>query len=129
MTTALSERDSWIRWWKGEGNRGEDSEEGEGNSGEDGGYHERRLTLQTPISLSHVRNMNCLSQKEQQDMRTYSRWQQGRIGVLGGAVLVTAIGCSTPLSTREKGALIGGGAGAGAGALIGGGVGAAIGGA
>jgi uncharacterized protein YcfJ len=51
------------------------------------------------------------------------------IGVLGGVLLVTSIGCSTPLHTREKGALIGGGSGAGVGALIGGWPGAAIGGA
>jgi len=62
-------------------------------------------------------------------MTTYSRFQQGMIGVLGGALLVTSISCSTPLSTREKGALIGGGTGAGIGALMGGGTGAAIGGA
>jgi hypothetical protein len=62
-------------------------------------------------------------------MTPYSRFQQGMIGVLGGALLVTSIGCSTPLSTREKGALVGGGAGAGVGALIAGWPGAAIGGA
>ena len=62
-------------------------------------------------------------------MTTYSRFQKRMIGVLGWVLLVTAIGCSTPLNKREKGALIGGGAGAGVGALIGGGTGAAIGGA
>jgi hypothetical protein len=62
-------------------------------------------------------------------MTTYRRFQQRMIGVQVGAVLVTSIGCSTPLSTREKGALIGGGPGAGIGALMGGGTGAAIGGA
>jgi hypothetical protein len=62
-------------------------------------------------------------------MTTYSWFHQGMIGVLGGALLVTSIGCSTPLSTREKGALIGGGTGLGVGALVGGGTGAAIGGA
>ena len=62
-------------------------------------------------------------------MITYSRFHRGMIGVLGGVLLVSAIGCSTPLNKREKGALIGGGAGAGVGALIGGGTGAAIGGA
>jgi len=62
-------------------------------------------------------------------MLPYHRFQQGMIGVLGGVVLVTSLGCSTPLNKREKGALIGGGAGAGVGALIGGGTGAAIGGA
>jgi uncharacterized protein YcfJ len=67
--------------------------------------------------------------KEKQHMTKYSLFHQGMIGVLGGALLVTAVGCSTPLSTREKGALIGGGAGAGVGALMGGGTGAAIGGA
>lgn len=45
-----------------------------------------------------------------------------------GLFLVTAIGCSSPLTMREKGALLGGGAGAGIGALAGGGKGAAIGG-
>jgi hypothetical protein len=62
-------------------------------------------------------------------MTTYSRVQQGIIGILGGALLMTMIGCSRPLHTREKGALIGGGAGAGVGALVGGWPGAAIGGA
>jgi len=62
-------------------------------------------------------------------MTTYSRFQQGRIGGLGGALLMTSLGCSTPLSTREKGALVGGGTGAGVGALVGGWPGAAIGGA
>lgn len=54
---------------------------------------------------------------------------RGMVSVLGGALLITSVGCSEPLSTREKAALIGGGVGAGAGALIGGGEGAAIGGA
>jgi hypothetical protein len=67
--------------------------------------------------------------KEKQHMTTYSRFHQGMIGVLGGALLAASMGCSTPLSTREKGALIGGGAGLGVGALLGGGTGAAIGGA
>jgi uncharacterized protein YcfJ len=67
--------------------------------------------------------------KEKQPMTTYSWFHQGMIGVLSAAVLVTSLGCSTPLSTREKGALIGGGAGLGVGALVGGGTGAAIGGA
>jgi uncharacterized protein YcfJ len=49
--------------------------------------------------------------------------------ILTGTLLLTSVGCSTPLTTREKGALIGGGAGAGIGALAGGGTGAAIGGA
>jgi len=49
--------------------------------------------------------------------------------LLTGALLFTAVGCSEPLSTREKGALIGGAGGAGIGALAGGGTGAVIGGA
>jgi len=48
--------------------------------------------------------------------------------LMAGTVLLTAVGCSEPLSRREQGALIGGGAGAGIGALAGGGKGAAIGG-
>ncbi|HEV8715223.1 MAG TPA: YMGG-like glycine zipper-containing protein [Candidatus Binatia bacterium] len=50
-------------------------------------------------------------------------------GVLIGTLLLTAVGCSEPLTTREKGALLGGVGGAGIGALAGGGKGAAIGGA
>lgn len=50
-------------------------------------------------------------------------------GVCIVALLLSVVGCSEPLTKREKGALIGGGAGAGVGALIGGGKGAAIGGA
>ena len=60
-------------------------------------------------------------------MIPYSRFQQRVIGIISGALLVTAIGCSTPLHTREKGALIGGGTGAGIGAIIGGWPGAASG--
>jgi hypothetical protein len=45
-------------------------------------------------------------------MITYSRFQQSMIGVLGGVVLVTSIGCSTPLNKRERGSLISGGTGA-----------------
>ena len=50
-------------------------------------------------------------------------------GILLGTLVLTAIGCSEPLTTREKGALFGGVGGAGIGALAGGGKGAAIGGA
>jgi len=49
--------------------------------------------------------------------------------ILAGTLLLTAVGCSEPLTTREKGALLGGAGGAGIGALAGGGKGAAIGGA
>jgi uncharacterized protein YcfJ len=48
---------------------------------------------------------------------------------LAGTLLFSAVGCSEPLSTREKGALLGGAGGAGIGAIAGGGKGAAIGGA
>ena len=41
-----------------------------------------------------------------------------RIAVIVVAVALVA-GCSEPLSTREKGALIGGGIGAGTGAIVG----------
>ena len=50
-----------------------------------------------------------------------------KIGALaiGGALLISIAGCSgEPLTTREKGTLIGGGAGAAGGALIGAAVGA-----
>jgi hypothetical protein len=72
---------------------------------------------------------HIFSQKEKQQMTQYCRFRQGIIGVVGGALLVTLVGCSTPLTTREKGALIGGGVGVGTGALLGGGTGAVIGGA
>jgi uncharacterized protein YcfJ len=49
--------------------------------------------------------------------------------ILAGTLLLTSVGCSEPLTTREKGALLGGAGGAGIGALAGGGKGAAIGGA
>ena len=49
--------------------------------------------------------------------------------ILTSTLLLTSIGCSEPLTTREKGALLGGAGGAGIGALAGGGKGAAIGGA
>jgi len=49
--------------------------------------------------------------------------------ILAGTLLLTTVGCSEPLTTREKGALLGGAGGAGIGALAGGGKGAAIGGA
>ena len=49
--------------------------------------------------------------------------------LFAGTLLLTTVGCSQPLTMREKGALLGGGAGAGIGALAGGGKGAAIGGA
>lgn len=62
-------------------------------------------------------------------MIIYGRFQQRTIEILSGVVLLTLLSCSTPLSTREKGALIGGGSGAGVGALIGGWPGATIGGA
>jgi hypothetical protein len=72
---------------------------------------------------------HIFSQKEKYQMTKYHRFRQGIIGVAGGALLVTLVGCSTPLTTREKGVLIGGGVGVGTGALLGGGTGAVIGGA
>src|SRR5438128_1385279 len=57
-------------------------------------------------------------------MARYDMLHTGIVGVLVGIFLLTAAGCSEPLGTREKGALIGGVGGAGAGALIGSAVGA-----
>ena len=62
-------------------------------------------------------------------MAKYNVSYNGMVGVLAGTLLLTAVGCSEPLSTREKGALLGGAGGAGIGAIAGGGKGAAIGGA
>lgn len=59
----------------------------------------------------------------------HKRLRKGTSGALAGALLIMVAGCSQPLTTREKGALVGGALGAGTGALIGGGKGAAIGGA
>ena len=47
-----------------------------------------------------------------------------QISITAGALMLTLGACSQPLSGREKGALIGGGAGAAGGALIGGAAGA-----
>jgi outer membrane lipoprotein SlyB len=58
-----------------------------------------------------------------------TRLRASGIAFLAGTLLFTTVGCERPLTTREKGALIGGGAGAGIGGLAGGGTGAAIGGA
>jgi outer membrane lipoprotein SlyB len=62
----------------------------------------------------------------------YSRTQV--ITATVGALLLTVVGCSQPLSTREKSTLVGGGLGAATGAIVGAtvgapGAGAAIGGA
>ena len=62
-------------------------------------------------------------------MIRFSLLQTTTTALLAGTLLLTAVGCSEPLTTREKGALIGGGAGAGIGGIAGGGTGAAIGGA
>ncbi len=54
--------------------------------------------------------------------RTRGRWRSAVLvlALAGGLVLALLVaGCSTPLSTREKGALAGGAIGAGAGAAIG----------
>jgi len=64
-------------------------------------------------------------------MKTNRHWQ---MGITTCSLMLTLAACSQPLSRREKGALIGGGAGAAGGALIGGitgapGTGALIGGA
>jgi len=62
-------------------------------------------------------------------MTHYTLLRHGVIGTLTGALLFTSVGCNRGLSRHEKGALIGGGAGAGVGALMGGGTGAVVGGA
>lgn len=51
------------------------------------------------------------------------------VHIFASVALLTATGCDRPLSSTEKGALLGGAVGAGTGALIGKGKGAAIGGA
>ena len=55
----------------------------------------------------------------------FRSWKAIAVGMLCLAVLIGATGCSgQPLSTREKGTLIGGGLGAATGAIIGAAVGA-----
>lgn len=61
-------------------------------------------------------------------MRQSSTFTKGLLSVGAGMLLLTSVGCSD-MTRREKGALIGGGAGAGVGALAGGSTGALIGGA
>jgi osmotically inducible lipoprotein OsmB len=67
--------------------------------------------------------LNRISRKE---FRMKGHIFSGRTGatVIVGALLVTALGCSQPLSTREKSTLAGGGLGAATGAVIGAMVGA-----
>jgi len=62
-------------------------------------------------------------------MKFFTHLRTSGTAFIAGTLLLTAVGCSSPLTPREQGALIGGGAGAGIGALAGGGTGAAIGGA
>jgi uncharacterized protein YcfJ len=62
-------------------------------------------------------------------MTSSTLFRTGITVLLTSTLLLSTVGCDRPLSTREKGALLGGGAGAGIGALAGGGKGAAIGGA
>ncbi|HKD68791.1 MAG TPA: glycine zipper domain-containing protein [Candidatus Binataceae bacterium] len=55
----------------------------------------------------------------------FRSWKSIAVGLLCLAVLIGATGCSgQPLSTREKGTLLGGGIGAATGAIIGAAVGA-----
>lgn len=62
-------------------------------------------------------------------MHKRSGYNRAAGALIAIALLGMSIGCSQPLSTREKGALVGAGIGAGTGAILGGGKGAAIGGA
>lgn len=82
-------------------------------------------------ALPYYLTKNCAGE-ERYHMKTTLR--RSIAALLGAAMLTAVAGCAgEPLSTREKGTLIGGAAGAGAGALIGSavghpGAGAAIGG-
>jgi uncharacterized protein YcfJ len=59
------------------------------------------------------------------EIHMFRSWKGIAVGMLCLAVLIGATGCSgQPLSTREKGTLIGGGLGAATGAIIGAAVGA-----
>lgn len=86
----------------------------------------------TVSSLEHAREGSSLAA---QGVQLYTNCQRTKKGGwrAGGLLLLLALlaeACAGgPLTTREKGALVGGGIGAGAGALIHGGTGAAIGGA
>ncbi len=62
-------------------------------------------------------------------MRQQNSYQHALLVGVVGILISTTVGCSQPLSTREKGALGGAALGAGTGAIFGGGKGAAIGGA
>ena len=71
--------------------------------------------------------------KEPEMRRSHFIWKRGAATAVG-ALLLTMVGCSQPLSTREKSTLAGGGLGAATGAIVGAtvgapGAGAAIGGA
>jgi hypothetical protein len=70
-----------------------------------------------------------LRRKETPTMTFLSLVRTSAAAILAGTLVLATVGCSEPLTTREKGALLGGAGGAGIGALAGGGKGAAIGGA
>jgi hypothetical protein len=57
---------------------------------------------------SHIEG-GIINRKEEERMIGHNLFLHGMVGVLGGALLITSVGCSEPLSTREKAALIGGG--------------------
>jgi len=61
-------------------------------------------------------------------MADYRLFYRSLMGGISGLLLLMSVGCDRGLTRTEKGALIGGGAGAGIGALAGGGTGALIGG-
>ena len=62
-------------------------------------------------------------------MKQWKDYGNSAAQIIAGVFLLTAAGCTEPMSNTQKGALLGAGIGAGTGALAGGGKGAAIGGA
>ena len=62
-------------------------------------------------------------------MKQWKDYGNSTAQVIASVFLLTAAGCTEPMSNTQKGALLGAGIGAGTGALAGGGKGAAIGGA
>src|SRR5581483_6147877 len=81
-----------------------------------------------------IEGMSLVFQRKDMRMKTHGMSRTQKMSAAVGALMLTVVGCSQPLSTREKGTLAGGGLGAATGAIIGAtvgapGAGAAIGGA
>lgn len=82
---------------------------------------------ETLLNMGGVLIHGPLSQRKEIVMNAWKGYRNAAARVIAGVCLLTAAGCTEPMSNTSKGALLGAGIGAGTGALAGGGKGAAIG--